>query len=305
MKTKTNQTTMQSIQSQVTEAMKQSFNESRQNLSKDEILGHLKTFASRKTKKAWLTKRINDRVVYLRLLKQASTEGWKHFYGQSIHQKFIELSMATLQSMIDIRLSLSPQAEHESLLETFLGGFTKSEPKVQRKLVAVQPKVVNQPKVVSQPKVESKPKAIKQPKVESKPTANDEVMVKIVNNLAELTNQVTKLTEMCLSNSKAIAELQQPKVAKEQPKVAKEQAKVEAKPKVSKKLPIAKEQPKVVKEAKRQPKVATGQINLFEALFKTNAPKSDKKSTISHTEAFEHRSDVEKGQYRKFRMEVF
>lgn len=301
MKTKTNQTTMQSIQSQVTEAMKQSFNESRQNLSKDEILSHLKTFASRKTKKAWLTKRINDRVVYLRLLKQASTEGWKHFYGQSIHQKFIELSMATLQSMIDIRLSLSPQAEHESLLETFLGGLTKSEPKVQRKLVPVQPKVV------SQPKVESKPKAIKQPKVVSKPSANDEVMVKIVNNLAELTNQVTKLTEMCVANSFAITELQllQPKVAKEQPKVAKEQPKAEAKPKVSKKLPTAKEQPKVVKEAKRQPKVATGQINLFEALFKTNAPKSDKKSTISHTDAFEHRSDVEKGQYRKFRMEVF
>ncbi len=301
MKTKTNQTTMQSIQTQVTEAMKQSFNESRQVLTKDEILSHLKTFASRKTKKAWLTKRINDRVVYLRLLKQASTEGWKHFYGQSIHQKFIELSMATLQSMIDIRLSLSPQAERESLIETFLGGLTKSEPKVQRKLVPVQPKVA------SQPKVESKPKAIKQPKVVSKPSANDEVMAKIVNNLAELTNQVTKLTEMCVANSFAITELQllQPKVAKEQPKVAKEQPKAEAKPKVSKKLPTAKEQPKVVKEAKRQPKVATGQINLFEALFKTNAPKSDKKSTISHTEAFEHRSDVEKGQYRKFRMEVF
>jgi hypothetical protein len=112
---------------------------------------------------------------------------------------------------------------------------------------------------------------------------------------------------MCVANSFAITELQllQPKVAKEQPKVAKEQPKAEAKPKVSKKLPTAKEQPKVVKEAKRQPKVATGQINLFEALFKTNAPKSDKKSTISHTEAFEHRSDVEKGQYRKFRMEVF
>jgi hypothetical protein len=293
MKTKTNQTTMQSIQNQVTEAMKQSFNESRQTPNKDEILAHLKTFASRKTKKAWLTKRINDRVVYLRLLKQASTEGWKHFYGQSIHQKFIELSMATLQSMIDIRLSLSPQAEHESLLETFLGGLTKSEPKVQRKLVPVQPKVV------------ATPKAVKQPKVESKPTANDEVMIKIVNNLAELTNQVTKLTEMCLSNSKAIADLQQPKVAKVQPKVAKEQPKTEAKPKVSKQLPIAKEQPKVVKEAKRQPKVASSQINLFEALFVTNAPKRDKKSTISHTEAFEHRSDVEKGQYRKFRMEVF
>jgi hypothetical protein len=295
MKTKTNQTTMQSIQTQVTEAMKQSFNESRQVLTKDEILSHLKTFASRKTKKAWLTKRINDRVVYLRLLKQASTEGWKHFYGQSIHQKFIELSMATLQSMIDIRLSLSPQAERESLIETFLGGLTKSEPKVQRKLVPVQPKV------------ESKPKVVKQPKVVSKPSANDEVMAKIVNNLAELTNQVTKLTEMCVANSFAITELQllQPKVAKEEPKVVKEQPKAEAKPKVSKKLPTAKEQPKVVKEAKRQPKVATGQINLFEALFKTNAPKSDKKSTISHTDAFEHRSDVEKGQYRKFRMEVF
>lgn len=301
MKTKTKPTTMQSIQTQVTEAMKQSFNESRQVLTKDEILSHLKTFASRKTKKAWLTKRINDRVVYLRLLKQASTEGWKHFYGQSIHQKFIELSMATLQSMIDIRLSLSPQAERESLIETFLGGLTKSEPKVQRKLVPVQPKVD------SQPKVESKPKVVKQPKVVSKPSANDEVMAKIVNNLAELTNQVTKLTEMCVANSFAITELQllQPKVAKEEPKVAKAQPKVEAKPKVSKKLATAKEQPKVVKEAKRQPKVATGQINLFEALFKTNAPKSDKKSTISHTEAFEHRSDVEKGQYRKFRMEVF
>lgn len=301
MKTKTKPTTMQSIQSQVTEAMKQSFDESRKVLTKDEILSHLKTFASRKTKKAWLTKRINDRVVYLRLLKQASTEGWKHFYGQSIHQKFIELSMATLQSMIDIRLSLSPQAERESLIETFLGGLTKSEPKVQRKLVPVQPKVA------SQPKVESKSKVVKQPKVVSKPSANDEVMAKIVNNLAELTNQVTKLTEMCVANSFAITELQllQPKVAKEEPKVAKAQPKVEAKPKVSKKLATAKEQPKVVKEAKRQPKVATGQINLFEALFKTNAPKSDKKSTISHTEAFEHRSDVEKGQYRKFRMEVF
>lgn len=297
MKTKTKPTTMQSIQSQVTEAMKQSFNESRQTLSKDEILSHLKAFASRKTKKAWLTKRINDRVVYLRLLKQASTEGWKHFYGQSIHQKFIELSMATLQSMIDIRLSLSPQAERESLIETFLGGLTKSEPKVQRKLVPVQPKVA------SQPKVESKPKAVKQPKTAAQPKVD--AITELTKSVTALATQMASLTEMVVANSKAIAELQQPKVAKEQPKVAKEQAKVEAKPKVSKKLPTAKEQPKVVKEAKRQPKVATGQINLFEALFKTNAPKSDKKSTISHTEAFEHRSDVEKGQYRKFRMEVF
>ncbi len=83
--------TKQTIQSQVTETMKQGFIETRKVHSKDEILSHLESFASRKTKKAWLSKRINDRVVYLQLLSQASTEGWKHFYGQPIHQKFVEL----------------------------------------------------------------------------------------------------------------------------------------------------------------------------------------------------------------------
>jgi len=77
MKNQTKQTTMQSIQSQVTETMKQSFIETRKVHSKDEILSHLETFASRKARKAWLSKRINDRVVYLQLLSQASTEGWK------------------------------------------------------------------------------------------------------------------------------------------------------------------------------------------------------------------------------------
>jgi hypothetical protein len=115
---------------------------------------------------------------------------------------------------------------------------------------------------------------------------------------------MSSLTEMVVANSKAIAELQQPKVVKEQPKVV-------SKPKVSKQLATAKEQPEVVKEqpkvvkkAKRQPKVASSQISIFDAIFKTNAPRQDKKSTISHEDAFEHRSDVEKGAWRKFRMEV-
>jgi len=151
MKTAKNTKTMQSITANITESMKQSFVESSKTMSKDEILSHLSSFANRKVKKAWLTKRINDRVVYLTFLKQASTEGWKHFYGQPIHQKFVELQMSTLQSMIDVRLKLSPEGEREALYETYVSPLTKVQPKVVQKPQAkVQPKVV---KEVPQPKV--------------------------------------------------------------------------------------------------------------------------------------------------------
>ncbi len=276
---------MQSIQNQVTEAMKQSFIESRKVFTKDAILSHLESFASRKTKKAWLSKRINDRVVYLQLLAQASTEGWRHFYGQPIHQKFVELQMATLQSMIDIRLSFDPKSERESLKETFLRPFYGSEAPSQPKVVAEKPKA-------------SKPAPpAKQPKVE-KPTAENQVLLELTKSVTALATQMASLTEMVQANSKAIVELQsQPKVVEKvvqkvvkQPKVAVTQPKVESKVVVT--------QPKVVK------KKESSQINLLEAFMKTNAPKEEKKSTISHEEAFEHRSDVEKSVWRKFRMEV-
>jgi hypothetical protein len=281
MKNQTKQTKMQSIQTQVTEAMKQSFIESRKVFTKDAILSHLESFASRKTKKAWLSKRINDRVVYLQLLAQASTEGWRHFYGQPIHQKFVELQMATLQSMIDIRLSFDPKSERESLKETFLRPFYGSETQTQ-------------PKVVSQKPKESKPAPpAKQPKVE-KPTAENQVLLELTKSVTALATQMASLTEMVQANSKAIVELQsQPKVVQKvvkQPKVAVTQPKVESK--------VAKTQPKVVR------KKETSQINLFEAFMKTSSPKQEKKSTISHDEAFNHRSDVEKSAWRKFRMEV-
>jgi hypothetical protein len=281
MKNQTKQTTMQSIQNQVTETMKQSFIESRKVFTKDAILSHLESFASRKTKKAWLSKRINDRVVYLQLLAQASTEGWRHFYGQPIHQKFVELQMSTLQSMIDIRLSFDPKSERESLKETFLRPFYGSEPQTQ-------------PKVVSQKPKESKPAPpAKQPKVE-KPTAENQVLLELTKSVTALATQMASLTEMVQANSKAIVELQsQPKVVQKvvkQPKVAVTQPKVESK--------VAKTQPKVVR------KKETSQINLFEAFMKTSSPKQEKKSTISHEEAFNHRSDVEKSAWRKFRMEV-
>jgi len=318
---------MQSISQQVTDSMKQSFNESRKNLSKDEILSHLQDFSSRKAKKAWLSKRINDRVVYLKLLEQASTEGWKHFYGQPIHQKFIELQMTTLQSMIEIRLKLSPESEREFLYETFLGTLESSEapkqPKVETK---VQSKIVKeQPKVVSKPKVTKKLVVAKeQPKVaKEQSTIDNEVLTKIVNNLSEMSSQLTKLTELCLNNSKAIVELQnqpkvvekvvkQPKVAITQPKVEKKvvvtQPKVEKKvvvtqPKVEKKVVVT--QPKVVSEEK--PKIHRNpgkQISLFDAIFKQNVLKSDHKSTISHKDAFEFSGDATKSAWRKHRMEV-
>ena len=296
---------MQSISNQVTDSMKQSFNESRKNLSKDEILSHLQDFSSRKAKKAWLSKRINDRVVYLKLLEQASTEGWKHFYGQPIHQKFIELQIATLQSMIEIRLKLSPESEREFLYETFLGTLASSEapkqPKVETK---VQSKIVKE-----QPKVESKPKVVKkvvaakeQPKVAEKQSSIDnEILTKIVNNLSEMSSQLTKLTEMCINNSKAIVELQnQPKVVEKvvkQPKVAITQPKVEKKVVVTQPKVVTEEKPKVYRNPSKQ-------ISLFDAIFKQNVLKSDHKSTISHEEAFNFKGDATKSAYRKHRMEV-
>lgn len=287
---------MQSIQSQVTETMKQGFIETRKVFSKDEILSHLSDFSSRKVKKAWLTKRINDRIVYLNLLKQASTEGWKHFYGQPIHQKFVELQMATLQSMIEVRVKLSPESERESLIETFLQGFTNPQPKVASKVAPKpQPKVVDQPKVVkakSQPKVEKpQPKVVKQ-------DSQNEVLLELTKSVTALASQMASLTEMVQNNSKAIAELQnQPKVV-EQPKVekAKKQPKVAVtQPKVETVAVVTPSQPKV---AKKQPKVASSQISIFDAIFKTNAPRKEVKSTISHEEAFDLKS------WKKHIMEV-
>lgn len=298
MKTTKNTKTMQSITDSITPTMKQSFMEQRKTMTKDEILSHISAFSSRKVKKAWLTKRINDKVVYLNYVKQAATEGWKHFYGQPIHQKFVELQMETLQSMIDLRLKLSPESERESLFETYVGALGKSQPKVVSKTAPKpQPKVVEtkvEPKV--QPKVA---KAKPQPKVET------DQMTQVINLLGEVTKQVTTCLNKLVEHSNQIAELQkavnQPKVVT-QPKVvkAKTQPKVTEQPKVE--TVKVKAQPKVVK--KKQPKIADTEVSLFKAFFSSLAPKTEKKSTISHESAFEHRTDVERASWKKYRMEV-
>lgn len=277
--------TKQTIQSQITETMKQGFIETRKVHSKDEILSHLETFASRKARKAWLSKRINDRVVYLQLLSQASTEGWRHFYGQPIHQKFVELQMSTLQAMLDIRVSFEPKSERDSLKENFLQHFFGgSEAQVQPKVVTEKPKALPKQAPKPAPKQVASPK---QPKVE-KPTAENQVLLELTKSVTALASQMASLTEMVQANSKAIAELQsQPKVVEKvvkQPKVAVTQ------PKVEKKVVVT--QPKVVR------KKENSQISLFEAIMKTSAPKVDKKSTISHKDAFELKS------WKKHIMEV-
>lgn len=312
MKTAKNTKTMQSITANITESMKQSFVESSKTMSKDEILSHLSSFANRKVKKAWLTKRINDRVVYLTFLKQASTEGWKHFYGQPIHQKFVELQMSTLQSMIDVRLKLSPEGEREALYETYVSPLTKVQPKVVQKPQAkVQPKVV---KEVPQPKVA---KVVKTTKPQPKVVEQDE-MTRVIDLLSEVTKQVTTCLNKLVEHSNAIAELQkvvnQPKVV-EKPKAVKQPKVVAKGPKLTELLSKDKptKQPKVAKaepttpkgvKAKKQPKVGPA-VSLMTAFWNAAQPKQDKKSKISHEDAFQHRSDVEKGQYKKFRMEVF
>jgi hypothetical protein len=302
--TKQTTATANSIKAQVTDSMRNSFDELRKVHTKDEILSHLEDFASRKACKAWLSKRINDRVVYLNLLSQASTIGWKHFYGQPIHQKFVELQMATLQSMIDIRLTLSPQSERESLRETFLRPlFGGSEAPSQPKVVSEKPKAAPKQASKPAPKQEAAPK---QPKVE-KPSAETQVLLELTKSVTALATQMASLTEMVQNNSKAIAELQsQPKVVekpKKQPKVAVTQPKVETKAVVAPKQPtVEKKESKPFSKVLKQ--VESGQISLFDAFMKTNAPKAEYKSTISHKEAFQHNSCVEKGSWRKHRMEV-
>jgi hypothetical protein len=309
----TKQTTANSIKAQVTDSMRNSFDELRQVYTKDVILSHLEDFASRKARKAWLTKRINDRVVYLNLLHQASTIGWKHFYGQPIHQKFVELQMSTLQSMIEIRLTLSPQSEREALKEAFLRPlFDGSEAPSQPEVVTEKPKAApKQPKQAPKqaPKQESAPK---QPKVE-KSTTDNQVILELTKSVTALATQMAHLTALVQQNSVAIKDLQRPIVYPEiQPTVVKK-AKVEkvavTQPKVETKVVVTPKQPMVEKKESKPfstvlKQVESGQISLFDAFMKTNAPKPEKKGTISHDEAFNHSSDVEKSAWRKFRMEV-
>jgi len=187
-----------------------------------EVLTSINHFKTRKAKKSWLTRAISLQEAKLQdIVDKATLKGWKHYYGQPIHDHFLEVQGKQLVELMEARQRLEPKARRVQL------------PTIQPKAViedvveTLDLKVAKKTKTAS--KAVSKPKAApkKQPKVDTQ----TEALTSLASSIAELTKQMSSLTEMVANNSKAIAELQQPKVekkVKKQPKVVK-QPKVEQK----------------------------------------------------------------------------
>lgn len=207
-----------------------------------EVLTSISHFKTRKAKKSWLSRAIGVQEAKLQdIVDKTTQKGWKHYYGQPIHDHFVETQSRQLIELMEARQRLEPKARRIEL------------PTIQPKVVIqdvedilddkVSKKTAKQPRVVKakvQPKV-AKPKV--QPKVVAKPKAQTDALTSLASSIAELTKQMVSLTEMVSNNSKAIAELQQPKVEKVV-------------------------QPKVVKKAK-QPKVEQKQIEFTESDMKS------------------------------------
>jgi hypothetical protein len=184
-----------------------------------EVLTSINHFKNRKAKKSWLTRAISLQEAKLQdIVDKATLKGWKHYYGQPIHDNFLEVQGKQLVELMEARQRLEPKARRVQL------------PTIQPKAViedvieTLDLKVAKKTKTAS--KAVSKPKSApkKQPKVD----AQTEALTSLASSIAELTKQMSSLTEMVSNNSKAIAELQQPKVekkVKKQPKV--EQKKIE------------------------------------------------------------------------------
>lgn len=280
--------------------MKESFNHVSAVLTESQLMETLKGFKSEAKAKQWLISHLNDRQRYFVSLVDAfTTKGWKHFYGQPLYLKFIELYGKNILFLVDcsplsVRETKTFREQIVDLMASCQGVSETPKPKAPaRKPKASKPKVSKpQPKVTASKPTVSKPKVSKQ-----QSSIDNEILTKIVNNLAELTNQVTKLTQMTLTNSKAIAELQQPKVAKEQPKVS--QPKVVAKPKVIDEKVIVRDKKtntKVVVSKDIKPK-ATPTKSLWDQIFSQT-------NKVDHKLAFGHTSDVDCGKRKKALMEV-
>ena len=197
-----------------------------------EVLTSISHFKTRKAKKSWLSRAIGVQEAKLQdIVDKTTQKGWKHYYGQPIHDHFVETQSRQLIELMEARQRLEPKARRIEL------------PTIQPKVVIqdvedilddkVSKKTAKQPRVV---------KAKVQPKV-AKPKAQTDALTNLASSIAELTKQMVSLTEMVSNNSKAIAELQQPKVEKVV-------------------------QAKVVKKAK-QPKVEQKQIEFTESDMKS------------------------------------
>ena len=197
-----------------------------------EVLTSISHFKTRKAKKSWLSRAIGVQEAKLQdIVDKTTQKGWKHYYGQPIHDHFVETQSRQLIELMEARQRLEPKARRIEL------------PTIQPKVVIqdvedilddkVSKKTAKQPRVV---------KAKVQPKV-AKPKVQTDALTNLASSIAELTKQMVSLTEMVSNNSKAIAELQQPKVEKVV-------------------------QAKVVKKAK-QPKVEQKQIEFTESDMKS------------------------------------
>lgn len=184
-----------------------------------EVLTSINHFKTRKAKKSWLTRAISLQEAKLQdIVDKATLKGWKHYYGQPIHDHFLEVQGKQLVELMEARQRLEPKARRVQL------------PTIQPKAViedvieTLDLKVAKKTKTASKPVSKPKSAPKKQPKVDTQ----TEALTSLASSIAELTKQMSSLTEMVSNNSKAIAELQQPKVekkVKKQPKV--EQKKIE------------------------------------------------------------------------------
>ena len=280
--------------------MKEKFNSVATPLSETQLMETLKAFKSEAKAKQWLISHLNDRQRYFVSMVDAfTTKGWKHFYGQPLYLKFLELYAKNILFLVDC----SPLSSRETktfkeqivdLLASCQGVSEAPKPKVSpRKPKASKPKA-------SKPKVsQSKPKVVASKPTVSKPKVSDDKLTKLTESVCLLANQVAKLTELVTRTSLEVAEIKASKVEPKvvQPKVS--QPKAIAKPKVIDEKVLVRDKKtntKVVVSKEIKPK-ATPTKSLWEQIF-TQTTKVD------HKLAFGHSSDVDCGKRRKALMEV-
>lgn len=277
--------------------MKESFNHVSAVLTESQLMETLKGFKSESKAKQWLISHLNDRQRYFVSLVDAfTTKGWKHFYGQPLYLKFIELYGKNILFLVDcsplsVRETKTFREQIVDLMASCQGVSETPKPKASKpKVSQSQPKVAK-PKVTA-----SKPKASK-PTV-SKPKVSDDKLTKLTESVCLLANQVAKLTELVTRTSLEVAEIKassQPKVS--QPKVV--QPKAVAKPKVIDEKVIVRDKKtntKVVVSKDIKPK-ATPTKSLWDQIFSQT-------NKVDHKLAFGHTSDVDCGKRRKALMEV-
>jgi hypothetical protein len=267
--------------------MKEKFNNVATPLSETQLMESLRAFKTEDKAKQWLISHLNDRQRYFVSMVDAfTTKGWKHFYGQPLYLKFLELYSQNILFLVDcsplsIRETKTFKEQIVDLMASCQGVSETPKPKVNPR----KPKAVSKPKVA--PKVQPKVTA-------SKPKVSDDKLTKLTESVCLLATQVAKLTELVTRTSLEVAEI---KASKVEPKVV--QPKAVAKPKVIDGKVLVRDKKtntKVVVSKEIKPK-ATPTKSLWEQIF-TQTTKVD------HKLAFGHSSDVDCGKRKKALMEV-